>query len=524
MNNFTLKQALISALNIKGIRTTKMLGYLINQHPQYPNLVAIQTILSRWKANCFKFVIDDLSQVKDEIFPFIVQQVEHPQEYGIIISANSEYFSLFQENGRQIELPINKFSKLYSPIAIGIDAYGMSSEPNLALYRVLDTLWSIAVFFYFICIFSICTYTLLRSDINNWLVATIALKIGALVLLYQFAFFSLNDNELTKKICGTRSAKNNNCKNTSIRILEELRPAHIGIVFLVFATLSAFLGVLFDSSALVSSYVAITFCTAPVLVYLLIYQLVKTKVLCRICTSVYLMLVFDIVVCHSLASELQPLHLTIGARQIALWVVVSVALSCLLLLRFLMLRVIMNLILEISLIKDLMTMQMSNMLYCDIDFNTCDHLTVSSSNLSPRLCVTLIVSPNCDYCKEALIQLGLVFSKYESKLDYTICFRIEPTASNEIMWAGQFADKSEDLTLDTILQISDTIPIGKDQIEARNTVRTRVIASQSAELRKMLNNIGINNTPALVINDRLIPTRYPASMYLDVVEHFCESL
>jgi uncharacterized membrane protein len=260
----------------------------LNNHPDYPSLLAIRGCLNEWNIDNYGHRINKEEINVNEIStPFIAHV------YGKFILVNkikSDAVLFTDENDKNGKFTIEQFLKRWGGIALHATVNNNSGESNYTLNRIHSVLQSLK-FPILLLISAVILFLSLSNQSSNWtLLALTTLKIIGVSLSVLLLIQSSNaNNPFIKNLCNLSG--NNDCNkilnSDAAKLTSWLSWSEIGFFYFAGSLLTLLLS---PSNLFLLKW--FNFFALPYTVYSITYQF-KVKNWCILCCSVQVILILE---------------------------------------------------------------------------------------------------------------------------------------------------------------------------------------------------------------------------------------
>lgn len=274
--------------------TEKFLKEKILTHPQNPSLLVISDTLEEYgvESMALKLGPDQLDAFP---LPGIVQVSRNNVTYFHTITAVSENsVYLFDEKGRQKELPRLDFLKSWTGVSLLVEAAEDAAEPDI-IQKILDQriIRSVAMVFGISLLLGL-VLSVVENGFSGWslfyfILKLLGLSIASILLWYQHD----KDNPTLQKFCSGGNSVN--CNSVLDSKAFQWLDGRVNPSLLSFAYFFAGIGLFLVSSNSSLTFLAyLSTLTIPIVIYSFYYQAFVVKKWCRFCQIIQGVLILEV--------------------------------------------------------------------------------------------------------------------------------------------------------------------------------------------------------------------------------------
>lgn len=507
MNHIEIASLLLKLLRKKDIYVNeKDFFHFIKSHPQYPQLISVTDTLDYFEIEYGLYQTESVNEVEESIDSFLALLVG--SNNTSIISLIEKKNLIYKVNSKKT--PFNIIEKFWGGIVLVL-------EENRVLVKKKKkkkVAGFIGIIFALLSVIYLSNFD--YKIIVFYLLSGMGLFLSTVALKDVFGF----KNTLSEKICVT--SRKIDCETViqskKWKIFKYLDFSDLSLIFFSSQLILGFITASFNylDSFFVLQYVTVLL-SIPVITLSLFYQKFIIKKWCSICLGISLVLILELiyfVVLYTTRTLSFDIDLFVTFFSILLFVWI-----------YFLWRVLKALLIKYRLLmsKDLVRNQVllkyttfktllknSRYVNTDLDF-------VNLNSLKKPVNFTLITDPFCDYCKDTSEQLESLFKQVDGELSYNVVFNIDMNdeskldkslyrnmmniqkSGNPMLFRKAMKDWYEVQDVDLWLKKYADPTIDKDKID-------EIIENQ----HQWCLNVYINYTPALIINNYVLPKIYEA--------------
>lgn len=259
--------------------TSNYLKNLIAKTPYINSLFGVATILNHYgiQTNCVRF--ENKRQFSASYCPSIII---YEGVFSIVESISDSCITLFRNNAVH-QIPSQDFFYSWSGVALLLDSYNNSAEPNYRQHR-LDTIKSeITTYGIFLCCLILGGLSIIKFPYHNWIAIVLLLFVNVTGIAVSFMLLQKQlhiSNKVADKICGL--VKESHCdkvtESDGATLFGLVKLSEVGFGF--FLTNTIILMVFHPNLFWMAVYAA---CVLPFSFWSIWYQKYKAKSWCVLC-------------------------------------------------------------------------------------------------------------------------------------------------------------------------------------------------------------------------------------------------
>ena len=283
--------SLLKALKVKVTKTSS--NECVQNHPDYPSLMAIGSCLTDWGVENYTYRIDKETYQNGLLFPFLAHFPEKGGRFVLVNAIEGAKVFYSDELTRKGILGEEEFLKRWDGIALHAEPNAESGEEAYAQNQFKEFLLSLMAPVAIISLVLV-LYLVLSSQATLWNVLALSgLKLGGIGISILLLMQSLNaNNPFIKNLCTLNGKNDCNAilKSDAAKVTSWLTWSEVGFFYFT----GSFLTLLVDPTSL-PVLAWLNLLALPYTVYSILYQY-RNKNWCILCCSVQVVLVLEALV------------------------------------------------------------------------------------------------------------------------------------------------------------------------------------------------------------------------------------
>ncbi|TCC98319.1 cysteine peptidase family C39 domain-containing protein [Pedobacter hiemivivus] len=265
----------------------------LNDHPDYPSLLALSDCLTEWKIPNSAYQIDKNEYDKGEFSFPLIAHLKKSGRFILVNDISNGIVNYTDEKKHKISMPEDEFLLLWDGIVLYAEATPESGEKGYKLKRFKDILNELRIPALVTAFFFGIVYVFFQVEITWVFTALSILTLTALVVNVFLLIYSINnDNPFVQNLCslGNKNDCNTILKSKEAKIADWLSWSEVG--FFYFS--GSLIGLLFVKNA-VPILAILNLCCLPYTFWSIWYQY-RSKNWCVLCCSIQALLWLQFVV------------------------------------------------------------------------------------------------------------------------------------------------------------------------------------------------------------------------------------
>ena len=261
----------------------------LNIHPDYPNLLALNDVLSNFgiESGAYRITKDELTEVPT---PFIAHTQKQGSEFLLITAISAQQVTATDQNRKNYTISFDDFARIFAGVVLAVEIPEAASVKKGSSFNIAGLRYTLAlVLLAFALLAGIIIYDPIFSSWQTILAALF--KAGGVTVSVLLLIQSIDrNNPLVQTLCGGGGKTNCNAilSSKAANVFDGLSWSEVGFFYFT----GTWLALLFagTSTAMLQALAILNIVSLPYTVYSIYYQVRVAKQWCVLCCTVQALL------------------------------------------------------------------------------------------------------------------------------------------------------------------------------------------------------------------------------------------